>query len=252
MTKTNHSQQTNVANTAVSPIRVVFAFIIPLAGALLFSTVAGGISNAGLQAPLFAGLGIAAWFLGLRWYGLPGMGLRGQRPLFSGIGFATLGWIAFLIFRFVFVDIDILNNADGNNFMYILTFEAFALQIWAFGTLFHAVADWRGPLTAAVSTGIVFGAVALLLFQEAFVTSWDAVIYFVIWGVFYGIIRLRTGSFLGIIIIQTLQTFTGWLVLLPILPPNPAQLRPFYLITAAVYLIFIWRLWPKVEEDYRV
>ena len=95
----------------------------------------------------------------------------------------------------------------------------------------------------------MFGAVASLLFQEAFVSSWDAVVYFMVWGVLYGIIRLRTGSILGIIIIQTVQTFTGWLVLLPFIPPDTTQLRQFYLLTAAAYLIFIWRLWPKTEED---
>lgn len=255
MAKTNHSRETDAAaKPAVPQTRVLLSFVLPAAGALLLSAVAGGFSarQSSLQAPVFAGLGVISWFLGLRWYGLSGMGLRGKRPLFAGIGFATLGWIAFLLIRFLFVEIASLDNAGGSNFLYILLFEAFALQLWTFGTLFHALADWRGPLTAAVSSGIVFAAAALLLFQEAFVSSWDAVIYFMIWGVLYGIIRLRTGSILGMVIIQTLQTFTGWLVLLPFLPPDPGQLRSFYLLAAAAYLIFIWRLWPKVAEDYRV
>lgn len=255
MAKTNHSHEgQSTVNTAVISTRVVRAFMFPIAGGLMFSTLAGGVSTTtgGSQGPLFAGLSIVAWFLGLRWYGLVGMGLRGKRPLFAGIGFATLGWLAFLLFRFLFVEIATLENAGGGAFMYILLFEAFALQVWTFGTMFHAISDWRGPLTAAVSSGIVFGTAAALLFQESFTSSWDAVIYFMVWGVFYGIIRLRTGSIWGIITIQTLQTFTGWLVLLPFMPPDGAQLRPFYLLTAAAYLIFIWRLWPKVEEDYRV
>jgi len=246
MAKVNHSQKSEAADP-----RVLLAFFLPLAGALLFSAVARGMNTVGLQAPVFGGLGITSWLLGLRWYGLSGMGLRGKRPLFAGIGFAVLGWIAFLLFRFLFVRIASIENAGGG-FMYLLIFEAFALQLWTFGIFFHAVADWRGPLTAAVASGILFGAVALLLFQEAFIGSWDAVIYFVVWGVLYGMIRLRTGSILGMVIIQTWQTFTGWLVLLPFLPPDVAELRPFYLLTTAAYLIFIWRLWPKVEEDYRV
>ena len=255
MAKSNRSHERQLAvETAVSPTRIILAFIVPIAGALLLSTLAGGLSTESgrSQAPLFAGLGVAAWFLGLRWFGLAGMGLRGGRPLFAGIGFATLGWVAFLLFRMLFVSSETLDNAGGSAFMYVLLFEAFALQVWTFGTLFHAIADWRGPLTAAISSGIVFGAVATLLFQEAFVSSWDAMIYFVVWGIFYGVIRLRTGSILGVIIIQTMQTFTGWLVLLPVLPPDPSEMMSFYLLTIAAYLIFIWRLWPKVEEDYRV
>jgi hypothetical protein len=71
--------------------------------------------------------------------------------------------------------------------------------------------------------------------------------------VFYGIIRLRTGSFLGIFIIQTMQSFTAWVVL-GAFPSDAAasQLNLVYGLSGFAYLIFIWRLWPKVVSDYRV
>jgi hypothetical protein len=234
-------------------LRLLLAFLIPILGGVLLNQIATGLPSSRTgQASLFAGIGIASWFLGLRWYGLAGLGLRGKRPLFAGIGFATLGWVAFLIARFYFVGIAEYVNGAGAAFMFFLMFEAFAIQVWTFGLLFRVISEWRGPLTAAISSGIIFGAAASTLFQEAFINSWDALIYFIMWGIFYGIIRLRTGSLLGMVIIQALQSFTGWLVMLPHPEPAPAELRPFYLITAAAYLIFIWRLWPKVEDDYRV
>lgn len=235
-------------------MHVVLAFIVPIVGGLLLSLLArGAIGGEGTNnAPLLAGFGVVSWFLGLRWYGIPGMGLRGKRPLFAGIGFATLGWVAFLILRFLFVEIFELAAGSGSAFFYVLLFEAFAVQLWTFGTLFHALADWRGPLTAAFSSGIVFGVVAILFFQESFTGDASALVYFMVWGILYGVIRLRTGSLLGIVVIQALQSFTGWIVLPPFPDPALGQLRPFYLITAAAYAVFIWRLWPQEEADYRV
>ena len=61
----------------------------------------GGIVGSGSAAPMFAALGLVAWFIGLRFYGLRGLALRGGRPLFAGIGFAVLGWVAVLIGRFL-------------------------------------------------------------------------------------------------------------------------------------------------------
>ncbi len=235
-------------------MRVILSFVIPILGAILFSMGAGGFSTATKQglAPFFAGLGIIGWMMGLQWYGLKEMGFRGKRPLFSSIGFATLGWVAFLLSRFYFIDIVEMAPSSGSAFMYILLFEAFALQIWTFGLLFRVLAEWRGGLTAAISSGVVFGSAAFLLFQEAYSNSATALLSFVAWGVFYGIIRLRSGSLLGIVIIQAMQSFTGWLVIIPFPEPIPTQLRPFYLATTAAYLLFIWRLWPKVKDDYRV
>jgi membrane protease YdiL (CAAX protease family) len=211
--------------------RVILSLLLPLAGALIFNLVATGSARLGgneqgeivLQ---LAGAGLVSWLLGLLWYGLPGTGLRFGRPL---------------------------TGADsGRNFFYILIFEAFCVQLWTFGVFFRSVADWRGPLTAAVSSGILFGAIAFLFFQESFTNMTSSLLYFATWGVLYGIIRLRTGSLLGTVIVQAMQSFTGWQVMIPEDPPDTTQLRIFYLATSALYAILIWRLWPKVEDDYRV
>ena len=115
------------------------------------------------------------------------------------------------------------------------------------------MADWRGALTAAVACGVVFGAVGFLLFQNVYTASLITLIYYTTWGVFYGIIRLRTGSLLGMVIIQALQTFTAWTAL-GSMPPDTAvtQLLWVYGLSAVVTAVFIWRLWPKIESDYRV
>ena len=251
-------------------LRAAIAFAVPAAGAVAVTMLAGrpgtatsttdaasalsaGVSDQSTLAILFAGLGLLSWFLGLRWYGLPGLGLRGHRALYAGIGFAALGWVAFLLFRFLFVRIVGFGPADSTrSFIFLLLFEAFAVQVWLFGLLFRALADWRGALTAAVGSGIIFGAVAYLLFQESFTGSIVSFVYFTLWGILYGIIRLRTGSLIGIALIQALHSFTAWVVMVPHSPPQPSELQTLYLATGAVYLILIWRLWPKVESDYRV
>lgn len=236
------------AKTALPvPVRIVLTLLLPFALTLIL----GG--GEGSNAPILGGIGVASWFLGLFWIGLPGLGLRGGRPLFAGIGFATLGWLAFLLFRFSFIALN-LNAADsGRSFIYLLLFEAFAVQLWAFGLLFRNLAEWRGPLAAALGSGISFGAVAFVLFQEAYASDIVSLLYFMIWGVFYGIIRLRTGSFLGTMLVQTLHSFTVWVALgaLPVLTPAD-RLLTVYLLTALVYLLVIWRLWPKDAADCRV
>jgi len=238
-------------------VRVALAFGLPIAGALLLSVLASGLAGTAngqtTAVPLLGGIGVVSWLLGLRWYGLPGMGLRGGRPLFASIGFTTLGWVAFLILRFFFVPIEtITSTGAGRAFVYLLLFEAFAVQLWTFGLLFRSLADWRGPLTAAVGSGILFGAVAFLLFRESFTADPGSLLYFALWGVLYGIIRLRSGSLLGAAIIQALHTFSAWIVLAPPLPPPAGPLQSLYLGAAAAYLVIIWRLWPKEVEDYRV
>lgn len=242
-------QQTSLdAKTALPvTVRIFLTLLLPFALTLILG------SSEGSNAPILGGIGVASWFLGLFWYGLPGMGLRGGRPLFAGIGFATLGWLAFLLFRFTFISLN-LNAADsGRTFIYLLLFEAFAVQLWAFGLLFRTLAEWRGALTAAVGSGIGFGAVAFVLFQEAYSSDLISLLYFLVWGAFYGIIRLRTGSFLGSMLIQALHSFTVWVALgpLPALTP-PDRLPTVYLLAGLVYLVVIWRLWPKEEADYRV
>ena len=245
--------------TSVRPFaRVVLALLLPITGAALFGLLAGGSatvtedSQSG-RALQFAGAGLASWFVGWRWYGLKGLGLRGGRPLTAGIGFATLAWLAFIVVRFVAVEVSAYGSPEGaRTFIFILLFEAFCSQLWAFGLFFRSVADWRGPLTAAISSGILFGAVAFLFFQESFTTIASSLLYFTVWGVVYGVIRLRTGSFLGPVIVQALQSWTAWYVMAPLDPVNSSEQRNLYLITSAIYLVIIWRLWPRQESDYRV
>lgn len=224
-------------------------------------------------APIFAALAVISWLIGLRWYRVGGMGLRGRRSLFAAIGFAVLGWVALLLARLLpglpdvgfneagqaVIEASLLvevvaigaDNA-GRVFFYLLLFEAFALQLWTFGLLFHALADWRGPLTAAIGSGLLFGAAGFLLFREAFADTLSSLLFFMLWGILYGIIRLRTGSLLGTALVQALQSFTVWYVFLPPDPPPAAGLQTIYLAAGILYALIIWRLWPREVEDYRV
>jgi hypothetical protein len=234
-------------------IPAVVALLLPLAAGLLVGVLIGGeaASEMAVLAPVLAVIGGTSWLLGLVWYGLPHLGLRGGRPLFASVGFASLGWLALLPLRFIFVEM-VAFGSGFDRFVFLLLFEAFAVQLWLFGLLFRAVALWRGPLTAAVSSGILFGAVAAALFQEAYSSSLISLIYFGLWGIFYGIIRLRTGSLLGMVLVQATQSFTTWTVLLPPVAPDASQVQSLHLAAGLALLIFIWRLWPKEVEDYRV
>ncbi len=246
------------------PLRVLLALLIPAVSGLILHT----LYSAALGAPpsalpeeqggaslLLAGAGGAGLLLGWRWYGFAQLGLRGGRPLYSSIGFATLGWVVIFIARLVVVSSNpalVVSATLGRDFIYLLLFEALALQLWAFGLLFRAIAGWRGPLTAAIGSGLLFGVVAYLLFDEAFVASVQSLLFFLSWGIFYGLIRLRTGSILGTVIIQAMQSLTTWYILLPELQPVPYELGLMYAIVATFFVLFIWRLWPKQESDYRV
>lgn len=239
--------------------RVVLAILLPLVAAiiavLLVSTVfdTSSLSSQATTAVIMSAIAVISWLLGLRWYGVRGLGLRGGRPLYAGIGFASLAWVVFLALRIFFVEISPVGPGNSaRTYLYLLLFEAFAAQIWAYGLFFRAVADWRGPLAAAMAGGLLFGLVATLLFQESYSGSQFSIIYFIIWGILYGIIRLRTGSILGTVLVQSLQTFSAWIALPPFPKPQPAQLQNLYLFATIAYLIIIWRLWPKEEDDYRV
>jgi membrane protease YdiL (CAAX protease family) len=263
-------------NVALS--RVLFAILVPLALAFLVGILFGArfVQEGGTPpsaAPLFAALGVAALFIGLRYYGLHGLGLRGKRPLWAGIGFAVLAWVLVLIGRFLpqwpsvsyaedgqaIVQITFLietvatrSEGSGRAFFYLLLFEAFATQVWAFGLVFRALVDWRGPLAAAVGSGILYGMVGFLLFQESFVPELPGLLYFLTWGVLYGMIRLRTGSLLGPVLIQALQSFTVWFVFQPPDDMSVSGIRTVYLFISALFAVIIWRLWPRRESDYRV
>lgn len=236
--------------------RTSISISILILATLLLLFVGEGLEDSGAVIPFFLSIGLVSWLLGLRWYGLPAMGLRGGRPLFSSIGFATLPWVGLLLARFlVRINPEAYTAQTASTFQtfaFILLFEAFCVQLWAFGLTFHSIADWQNPLTAALASGILFGGVAFLTFQEAYLGLWSAIIYFALWGITYGIIRLRTGSLIGIVILQALQTFTVWFVLPADFNVSPVELNQFYLVGSILFMIIIWRLWPKQEEDYRV
>ncbi|MDT8304323.1 MAG: CPBP family intramembrane glutamic endopeptidase [Anaerolineae bacterium] len=244
-------------------IRALIAFVAPLFGAVLLGVVVallvGGPdardpSGRASTTLILGGLGITSLIFGVRWYGFDDLGLRGGRPLYASIGFATVAWLIFLAARLLVPsNTNVVVAPDfGRAFIYLLLFEAFALQLWTFGFLFRELANWRGPLTAAVTCGILFGAIASQFFEEAYIETTVSVMYFLVWGVLYGLIRLRTGSFLGTVIIQAMHSLTAWYILLPGVEPTRQELHPLYLISATLYLMLIWRLWPKTEEDYRI
>lgn len=257
-TKPGQAKETAVS---INIFYVIAALLLPIVAGVLLQSVAGGgfTLQPGNNAPLLAGIGLGSWLLGLNWFGLAELGLRGKRPLFSSIGFATLGWLLLLVTRFVFLSLDpegMNPNGAGRIFLYLLMFEAFAVQLWTFGLLFRVFTAWRGALPAAFGSGAMFGVTAFVLFREAQIADdLFALLYFVVWGVLYGVIRLRTGSILGSVLIQALQSFTVWVVLAiidPLPPADAANLALFYLVSAAGYAVIIWRLWPKEAGDYRV
>lgn len=274
---------TNAGGGTMSPratsLRVLVAILVPLAAALLVGLLTGALAGdeePGFQtiaAPIFGALGIAGLLIGVRYYRLRALGLRGGRPFFAGVGFAVLGWVALLIGRFfpglpsvtyapdgqavvtvalLIETVAVRSAGAGRVFFYLLFFEAFATQLWAYGLVFRALADWRGPLTAAVGSGILFGLTGYVLFQESVVPGAPVIVYFLVWGILYGIIRLRTGSILGPVLVQALQTFTAWFVFQPPDNLSATGIRMAYLIVSALYLIIIWRLWPRQASDYRV
>jgi hypothetical protein len=236
------------------PVFVLLTIVVPIVSALLLTTIVSrqvvfGDRQPSLAALQFAGIGLASWLIGWRVAGLRQLGLRFGRPLSAGAGFAFLALIVFLVIRLATVVGDEGNN--GVPFLYLLLFESYCTQLWTFGLFFHAVADWRGPLTAAVSSGLLFGATGLLLFQEVYAITASTIIFFAVWGILYGIIRLRTGTFLGVVFVQSLQSWLTW-QLFNVDQPDVSQMHTFYLITSPLFVLYIWRLWPKKEEDYRI
>lgn len=238
-------------------IRALLALIWPLIAGLLLQFLLPGSTEQPLSmAPLFAAIGVVSWLLGVRWYGVSKMGLRRGRPLMAGVGFAFLGWLAILLSRFLFIDFtEIASGGLIRNFIYLLLFEAFCTQLWLFGVLFRSLAEWHGGLAASLGSGLLFGIVGYLLFIEAqlsYETTWLAVPFFLVWGVFYGIIRLRTGSFLGMTIVQALQTLTAWYIIIPVDTPPASEMNLFYGLSIALLAILTWRLWPRSTDDYRI
>ena len=239
--------------------RVLVSFLAPLLGGVALSTIVrafgGPAESRALNALLLGGVGIVTLLLGLSWYRLSGLGLRGGRPLYAGIGFATLGWLAFLFARFALVSLNPdqpIGSGLVEPFVYLLLFESLSVQLWLFGLLFRSMADWRGPLTAAFFSGILFGAIASQLFESSFFQTGSSIFYFIMWGIFYGMIRLRTGSILGVVLIQAMHLLTAWYLFVPDVELDLEQFTWLYLVAGAIYLLLVWRLWPREEDDYRV
>jgi hypothetical protein len=263
MSKTNFKSSQKQEARLPEPLRLAIAFLVPPLGAILLSSLVlmlRPIDQANARSAnvlLLGNVGLISLLIGSGWYGLKGLGLRGGRPLYASIGFASMLWIVFVIVRLAWV----LNLGYGpagatRSFIYLLLFEAFAVQLWTFGLFFRAVADWRGPLTAALSSGVLFGVVGYLFFEESFYkdpVNLISLTFFILWGLFYGIIRLRTGSLIGTVVVQALQSFTAWVVMVPAaILPDQAAMQTVYTILSIACLIFIWRLWPKEVADYRV
>jgi hypothetical protein len=223
---------------------------------LAIGALAGGIlSNVFTSiapAPfVMLGIGVISLMMGYIWYGWDGLGIRGGRPLMSGIGFAFLGWLALLLARFVSIGIGEAGRNLFLTFLYLLLVEALCVQIWCFGLFFRSMADWQRPLTATWLSGVLFGLAAFYLYREATIANGNrlALIYFIVWGLFYAIIRLRSGSLLGVILVQAMQTLTVWHLLLP---DETVSLPYLYGIAGVLYIVLIWRLLPRYTNDFRV
>ena len=269
MSKKSKSKRAKPVGSQGSPAEIGIALGVPLLGSILLGQAVISLTGApgdslSRSSIILAGLGIISMYYGMQKYKVAGMGLRGGRPLFAGAGFAFLGWIALFILRFIYIDTDAnaLNQPLFSIFAYLLLFEAFALQIWTFSLVFKAVSTVYGGLTAAVVSGLAFAAIGFYFFQESFYLNqvftsfWlvaIGILYMAAWGVFYGIVRLRTGSILGIVLIQAMQSLTVWELVPPFEFVNESNLNPlFYTIAGIIYAVLIWRLWPKELDDYRI
>jgi len=237
---------------AARPSKDLLPAVLPLIFALVGAALQRDQSGDSNPVLFFSILGILTLLIGVAKLRFDGLGLRGGRPLYAGIGFAAMAWVLLLILRMATVELADITLGTGRDFIYILLFEALALQLWSFGLLFKTIADWRGGLTAAVFSGLLFGAFAQSFFNEAYAFSAASVAFFALWGIFYGMIRLRSGSALGAVIVHTLQSWTIWRLFATLPQPEPTEMRNYYLAGAVILVILIWRLWPRRTSDYRV
>ncbi len=239
-------------------IAVFYALVIPYFIAVIISTVvhtfAQGVHSLAFlsnsNGVMLASLGGISLILGLRWYSVAELGIRGGRPMMAGIGFAFLGWVGLLIARFISIGIaeGPYEGGLGLTFLYLLIIEAFCSQVWAFGLFFRTVADWRNPISAAILSGVLYGITAALLYGESFAGRWS-LIYWVVAGIYYGMIRLRTGSFLGMVLVQAMQSLTVWYLLRP---TEPISIGWLVGVSCFFYILITWRLFPKTAADFRV
>ncbi len=270
MSKNAKRRKSKKSEPTGSNSNVAIAIGVPLLGSLLLGQAVISLTGApgdslSRSSIVLAALGMISMFYGMQKYGTPGMGLRGGRPMFAGSGFAFMGWVAILILRFIYIAIDessMLVEPLFPIFTYLFLFEAFAVQVWAFSLVFKSVSDAFGGLTAAVVSGLAFAAIGFYFFQESFyltqmfTSGWltlMGVLYMATWGIFYGMIRLRTGSILGIVLVQAMQSLTVWELIPPFQFVNESNLNPlFFSITGIIYAVLIWRLWPTELSDYRI
>ncbi len=238
-------------------MRVLQAILYPILAAGIAASAVDNFVQAGNSPIVFLSvLGVISFLLGIKWYGTAEMGIRGGRPLMSGLSFAFLGWLGMLVARFLSVGWNPAQIGEnlGITFLYLLIIQAICVQLWSYGLLFRALAAWRNPQTATLFSGIAFGLLAYYCYPETYPFSLS-VLWTIVWGFMYAIIRLRTGSWLGIALVQAMQTLSVWYILPPVEPMPPAEMLSFYWligISGVVFLLVTWRLMPKYKSDLRV
>lgn len=233
--------------------RTAFSLIWPTAvGGLLSVSMPRVWPGTSGQLWFLLGLGAMGVVLGRQWYDWPELGLRTGRPLMAGVGFAFLGWLIMLGTRIWAIDITGFGSGLGVVFLYLLLVEAACVQFFSFGLFFRALSDWRPPLTTVLLSGLVYGLLAYGFFGEAAVAGGNrwVVLFFIVWGWMYGMIRLRTGSWLGMALVQAMQTLTVWHLML--WQGGLISAGYFYVATGALYLLIAWRLLPKYRSDLRI
>lgn len=229
--------------------KVVLSVFAPLLFSLWGSLLVGeNLSGWAVNGVPLLLLGGSSFLLIMLLYGKSGLGIKGGRPMMSGFGFAFLGWVCYLLARFVCIGIGDLGSGLGKTYLYLLFLEAICVQLWAFGLVFRAVSEWKSPVSGSVLSGLAFGIVAHWLFQET-PSMTSAAIFCLVWGLFYGIIRVRTGSWIGIAIVQSLQSITVWHI---VQPTEPSSFTWLYILVGIAYLFFTWRLLPKYKSDLRM
>ena len=239
-----------VSKKSNANVRLMLALIWPIIfGAIAHSMLNGSSIVAAFPfAPALCGLGITAYLLGRRWYTNDELGLRTGRPMMAGAGFAFLGWISLFLARLIYAGFAKMGSDLGSIYLYLLFCEALCAQLWVFGLFFRVMSDWRGGIAATWWSALLYGLVAFQLFAEAYNLPKVMLLYFIIWGMLYAIIRLRTGSWLGTVLIQSIQTLTVW-HLFPAVTPAFSWI---YGMSGLLYLVLIWRLIPKFASDLRV
>ncbi len=90
---------------ALSPaMRTAVALLAPAIVAIFVSQLTGNFfiatpsNDRAATAVILGTIGLTSWIIGVLWYGIPGLGMRTKRPLFASVGFAVMGWVAYLCF----------------------------------------------------------------------------------------------------------------------------------------------------------